>query len=188
MKRVMSILLALVMALSLTTGALAVGDGPSTYEDTSTVTITKEYNVTNEGTTSPAETFQFKIERESVSDAADGITKENMPMPTITESLEFSAGENNNKEITVKLPEYTSVGVYTYKIKETAGETAGVDYDKDAITLKVTVVQQGDELVRVVAIYNGNEKNKTNKPMFTNTYSAGSLNITKTEISILSSK
>lgn len=179
MKKILSTLLATALFLSMSVVAFAAET--ETYSDMETVTITKDYNAVNSETTSPAETFRFTIERTSVTDAAVGVTSENMPIPTIV-SVAYGAGDagsvNKSKDIVVNLPAYTSVGIYTYTIKEIAGTTAGVTYyDKD-ITLKVTVIQDTDGKVRVAAVHTEGE-NEAKSDNFSNEYSAGSLTVTK---------
>ena len=49
----------------------------------------------------------------------------------------------------MNLPEYTSVGVYTYTLKETDNKTAGVTYYSKDIKLVVTVIQGEDGELRV---------------------------------------
>ena len=154
-----------------------------TYEDMESVTITKNYELTNGGTISPAETFHFTIERDDVTDASDGITSANMPMPTIG-TVTYAAGEagsnTKSKLITIDLPTYESVGVYTYIIHEVAGTSAGVTYYGDDILLRVTVIEQ-DGKIRVAAVHTedpeatGDDK----KDSFDNIYSAGELDIHK---------
>ena len=150
-----------------------------------TITITKNYELTNEGTVSPAETFNFTIAANSVTDAAEDVTVANMPMPTIG-SVTYVDGEagsaTKSKTVEIRLPDYTSVGIYTYIIKETAGTTAGVTYYGKDILLKVTVIEQGGK-IRVAAVHteeghSGTGDNK--KDTFANTYEAGTLNVTKT--------
>lgn len=179
MKKLISTLLAAALCLSMSTVAFA--EEPETYQDMDTVTITKDYNATNTGTTSPAETFNFTIERTRVTDAAAGVTAENMPIPTIG-SVAYGAGDagsaNKSKDITVNLPKYTSVGIYTYTIKETAGTTAGVTYYGKDITLKVTVIQDTEGKVRVAAVHTEGE-NEAKSDQFSNEYSAGSLTVAK---------
>lgn len=187
MKKILSTLLALVLSLSLATVAFAEEatptepSTPTTWNDMETVTLVKEYKLTNAGTTSPAETFSFSdLTCTSVTDAAEGVTTSNALVPSIT-SVSYSAGEaggdNAKKNITLTLPTYTSVGIYTYTFTETDGGTAGVTYRSDAITLKVTVIEQNGK-VRVAAIHteaaNGEKSNE-----FVNTYSAGSLAVMK---------
>lgn len=192
MKKLISIVLALMLVFSLATVAFAVDDPstePSTptYSDMSTVTITKNYEATNTGTKSPAETFSFTIERTSVTDAADGVTSANMPLPTIG-SVSYVAGDagnetNKSKNITVTLPAYTSVGIYTYTIKETAGTNAGVTYYGNNIRLVVTVIQDGTNKTRVAAVHTeiptDENANPAKSNAFSNVYSAGTLAVKK---------
>ncbi len=184
MKKFISILLALMLVMSLGTAAFAEGE---TYTDMRTVTITKNYEATNSGTVSPEETFTFTIVARDVTDAAEGVNTGNMPLPTI-EDVTYAAGEagsvNKSKEITITLPEYNSVGIYTYTINENVGTTAGVEYYGENILLKVTVIEQ-DGKVRVAAVhteegFNGNSTDGTKSSKITNIYSAGSLAVTKT--------
>lgn len=182
MKKFVAILLTLMLVLGI--GA-AVAEAPTTYEDMKTITITKNYELTNEGTVSPTETFNFTIAANSVTDAAEDVTVANMPMPTIG-SVTYVDGEagsaTKSKTVEISLPDYTSVGIYTYIIKETAGTTAGVTYYGKDILLKVTVIEQGGK-IRVAAVHteeghSGTGDNK--KDTFANTYEAGTLNVTKT--------
>lgn len=183
--------LALSMMFAMATPAFA-ATSDKTYENMSTVTITKNYKLTNEGTVSPAEEFKFTINPDSVTDAAAGITKDNMPVPTIG-TVSYIAGDAGktgemSKKVTINLPDYTSVGVYTYIIKETAGNTAGVTYYGKDIVLKVTVIEQNGK-IRVAAVHTEDpvdgkydtEKGEGSrkKDDFDNIYSAGDLNVKK---------
>lgn len=182
MKKFVAILLTLMLVLGI--GAAVADEAPATpttYKDMPTVTITKDYELTNEGTVSPAETFNFTIAANSVTDAATGVTKDNMPMPTIG-NVAYAAGEagsaTKSKTVTITLPKYTSVGIYTYIIKETAGTTAGVTYYGNDIKLVVTVINGEDGTIRVAAVHTESEGDKSDK--FANTYSAGTLKVSKT--------
>lgn len=215
MKKLLATMLALVCAVGMSITALAVDGAASTPSDpssttssepeynylpadgTATVTITKDYQLTNAGTVSPAETFSFTIERTSVSDAADGVTVVNMPLPTIG-TVTYAKGEagstTSSKDITVTLPAYTSVGVYTYTIKEVIPTlpTAGVTYRTEDITLVITVVEVNGKKV-VAAVHCETPMDASNKvdnkddviidgtktDTFVNTYSAGNVEITK---------
>lgn len=187
MQKLISLALALVLILSLSTVAFAATDEETTYTDMSTVTLTKEYTLTNAGTTSPAETFNFStLTCTSVTDAADGVTTANAPVPTIA-SVSYAAGEaggaNKTKNITITLPTYTSVGIYTYTFTETDGGTAGVTYRSTPITLVVTVIEQNGK-VRVAAVHTEDECG-TKSGTFNNEYSAGSLSVTKNVTGIM---
>lgn len=193
MKKVISAILAATMVMSMSLTALAdmtvtnkAGDS-ETVTDVSSVTITKNYNATNKNTISPAETFTFTIKADSVTDAASGINKDNMPTPANTDitSAVYAAGdagkENTySKDITVTLPEYSSVGVYTYIINETASDTAGVTYYTGDIKLVVTVLQDESGKLRVAAVHTEDStKNEAKSDEFANVYSAGSLVVKK---------
>lgn len=182
MKKFLSILLALALVLSLGTVAFATGGEPgTTYEDHDKVTLTKNYKLTGTGT-SPAEIFTFEnLTCTSVTDAADNMNTGSAPMPTIG-TVEFEEGAAGNGDemtgtVTITLPTYTSVGIYTYTFNEVNRGTAGVTYRSEPITLKVTVLQGENGLIRVPAIHAETEDGKIDS--FDNTYSAGSLTVEK---------
>lgn len=196
MKKFLSIMLALVMVLSMSTVAFAAeGDDdsssstPTTWTDMTTVTLTKEYKLTNPATTSPAETFSFSaLACTGVTDAGVGsngsvVTASTAPVPTIA-SVNFVAGAagdatNGKQTVTITLPSYDAVGVYTYTFTETDGGTAGVTYRNDAIKLVVTVIEQSGK-VRVAAVHTeGDAEGAQKSDTFDNTYSAGSLSVKK---------
>lgn len=186
MKKLISLALALVLILSLSTVAFAATD-EKTYNDMSTVTLTKQYALTNPGTISPDETFSFSaLTCTNVTDAADGVTTANAPVPTIGD-VSYAAGEaggeNATKNIIITLPTYTSVGIYTYTFSELDGGTAGVAYRSAPITLVVTVIEQSGK-VRVAAVHT-EEANGTKSGTFNNEYSAGSLLVTKNVTGIM---
>ena len=187
MKKILSLALALVLVLSMSTVAFAAEGEETTHKDMSTVTLIKEYKLTNDDTTSPAETFSFSaLHCTDVKDAGVGVTADNAPVPTIV-SVSYKAGEaggeNARKNITITLPTYTSVGIYTYTFTETDGGTAGVTYRSDEITLVVTVIEQ-DGKVRVAAVHTESE-GEAKSGEFNNEYSAGSLSVKKTVTGIM---
>ena len=163
-----------------------------THADMDSVVIKKNYELANEGTFSPAETFSFDIEADNVTDASDDITPENMPMPTIG-TVSYLRGEagstTKTKEIKIDLPKYNSVGVYTYIIHEVAGHSAGVTYYGDAILLRVTVIEQDGKL-RIAAVHTEDPEStgEGKKDDFDNRYSAGELEVHKDVEGIMGNK
>ena len=180
-------LLAGVLSISLAMGvsvmpAFAAQAQDSPYEDMSRVYLTKNYELANTGTISPEETFTFAIEPGTVTDASDGI-KAGDYMPIVGD-VTYAQGEagsaSKTKKIEIKLPEYDSVGVYTYIIHEVAGNSAGVTYYGDAILLRVTVIEQDGKL-RIAAVHTEDPEStgEGKKDDFDNLYSAGELEVHK---------
>ncbi len=188
-------LLAGVLSISLAMGVSvmpAFAASGETYADMDSVVIKKNYELANEGTFSPAETFSFDIEADNVTDASDDITPENMPMPTIG-TVSYLRGEagstTKTKEIKIDLPEYDSVGVYTYIIHEVEGNSAGVTYYGDAILLRVTVIEQDGKL-RIAAVHTEDPEStgEGKKDDFDDRYSAGELEVHKDVEGIMGNK
>lgn len=222
LKKVLAAGLAATMVMGISVPAFAAVEGKdetgkditiTESMDEDKVTITKFYNLYDDEDTdkavSPAEKFLFTIEAASVTDAAEGINKTNMPIPTFgtVENgkgvISFEAGaagsSKNSEELEilfyttedgVKKSIFSSVGIYKYTIKEVSGDTAGVTYyAPKTIELTVTVVQDEKGLIRVAAVHTAEEDPNETKGeststyklgQFSNTYSAGALSISKT--------
>ena len=189
MKKLLSIGLAAMLAFGLATTSFAeeagsdasgAGTGSSTATtptDQETVTIHKVYKLENAGTTSPEETFTLVQYGDGT--VKDGEAKAAPALGTITgATYEEGAAtvRGTTGDITVALPEYTSVGVYEYTLKEVAGKTAGVTYyDKD-IKLVVTVVNDNNGKLRIAAVHT-ESTGETKSDNFPNTYKAGELDV-----------
>ena len=183
MKKFFAILLAMLLVLSMGVSALA----EETTTDQETVTIKKVYQLVGAGS-SPAETFT--LEQVGNGTVKDGDATDAPALGTITGAA-FAEGAATavgaEGQITITLPEYTKVGVYEYTLKEKAGTTAGVTYYGNDIKLIVTVVNGENGKLRIAAVHTestGAEKSDS----FPNTYSAGTLNITKTVTGTLGDK
>lgn len=195
MKKLLSLILSLFMVLGVSTVTFAA----DTYTDEASIDFAKIYKLLNDNVDSPDETFNFTIKNYSVTDSQYTIDGSNGTdiMPSIKPnsfSIHFANGEanlvetteengitfvGNKKTANIKLPTYAHVGIFTYEITETAGSTAGVTYDKTPLYLVVTVSQGENGLVRTTALHYGNPIGNNKVDGITNTYSAGSLAITK---------
>ena len=182
-KRGFAALLALTLALGMSVSAFAV-DGPAATEP---AVAEKDYQLTNKGYESPAETFQFTVEKQSVTDAtnSDGtaVTEEQMPNLTITDvSYEKGgAGSANSKQklvVTTPAADFPSVGIYTYTVTEKKGDTAGVTYSEQELTLIATVYYESDDAKDMKVSYVFRDA-MTKNPDIVNTYSAGFLQVGK---------
>lgn len=187
-------LLAGVLSISLAMGVSvmpAFAASGETYADMDSVVIKKNYELANEGTFSPAETFSFDIEAENVTDASEGIEAANY-LPSVGD-VTYAQGEagsaNKTRQIEIQLPEYDSVGVYTYIIHEVEGNSAGVTYYGDAILLRVTVIEQDGKL-RIAAVHTEDPEStgEGKKDDFDNLYSAGELEVHKDVEGIMGNK
>lgn len=187
-------LLAGVLSISLAMGVSvmpAFAASGETYADMDSVVIKKNYELANEGTFSPAETFSFDIEADNVTDASDDIKAADY-MPSVGD-VTYAQGEagsaSKTKKIEIKLPEYDSVGVYTYIIHEVAGNSAGVTYYGNAILLRVTVIEQDGKL-RIAAVHTEDPEStgEGKKDDFDDLYSAGKLEVHKDVEGIMGNK
>ena len=189
-------LLAGVLSISLAMGvsvmpAFAAQAQDFPHKDMSRVYLTKNYELTNTGTISPEETFTFAIDPGTVTDASEGIeAADYMPIVGDVTYQQGEAGSaNKTRQIEIQLPEYDSVGVYTYIIHEAAGNSAGVTYYGDAILLRVTVIEQDGKL-RIAAVHTEDPEStgEGKKDDFDNRYSAGELEVHKDVEGIMGKK
>lgn len=179
MKKLLTLVMAFVCVFSMSTAAFAAV--PTATEETE-IELEKVYQLLNDDdATSPEETFNFVLTKESVTDSK--YTLDTMPVPAVTAyAINYAAdeatvsGDKNTAVIT--LPSYDCVGIYTYKITETAGTTAGVVYDAKPVYMKVMVIdnENGALEPKVTFHYDTVEGEKKG---FTNTYEAGTLEVGK---------
>lgn len=179
-KRGCTVLLALTLALGMSVSAFAAGEP----------TVKKDYKLANAGTTSPEETFTFEVKAKSMTEAfdEDGNVLDVNDMPALTiDPAHYAGGEagsaNEVQNLTIShMDPFPNVGVYTYTVKETKGNTAGVTYYEKTMKLVVTVAHgDGDALDETYAFYPdaSNATTATKGAAIENTYSAGSLTVTK---------
>lgn len=179
MKKFVAILLTLMLVLGI--GAAVADEAPATpTTDKEIVTIYKSYRNVNDSGISPEETFTLKqVGNGSVK---DGDATSAPALGTITGATfaDYGATTAGTKlGITVELPSYDKVGVYEYTLQEVAGTTAGVAYYDQNIKLVVTVVNgENNNLLCIAGVHTESSGDKSDT--FENTYSAGTLKVSKT--------
>lgn len=177
MKKILAMLLAVMMLLSVASVAMA---------DTTTATIKKNYTLANTDTGSvvPATTFGFEIEAVSIEDGPQGKTVADMPALTATD-VSFTTAEEKEIPITIIPTAFPGAGVYTYKVTEKipadAAKLLGVDYDATTKYLKITIIngESGLELGGTILVKEDGKK-AGKEDSFVNTYKAGMLTVSKT--------
>lgn len=175
-KKLLACLIAAATMFGMGTTAFA---AETAVTDQETVTVKKVYKLTNDKTTSPAETFTLQQVGDGVVKDGDATSVPKLGTITGAKFDEGAATVNGaTGDITVALPTYERVGVYEYTLKEVAGTTAGVTYYGNDIKLVVTVVQSENGKLRVATVHT--ESTGAKSDSFDNTYSAGTLNISKT--------
>lgn len=196
MKKLLAMLLALTLVLSMgvamaedeTGGGEGAGEPTPPVEITS-FTMNKEYQLMNDGTSNPAETFTFDFECFDVLYGSTGTVKN---APTISATVSFDDGEithNPSKHkpfnVSVKDCQWPGVGLYKYHVTEVAGKSAGVTYASNIIDLWLYVANgaEGGYVVKAYTFHeneSGEDKKLGNLNMhFTNQYDAGDLSIRK---------
>lgn len=179
MKKIAAIVFSAMMMLNMGTAVFAEG----TYEDVQDKqpTITKTYQV-NHGT-APAETFTYNFTPVSYKNG-NGETVEGAAIPaiapvTIAFNEAISATTQKTAEVSIDANDY-ELGVYTYKVSETAGKTAGVTYSNENLYLVLTIVRDAQNGKHYVAAlhYENAEGSKTDNDL-TNNYDSNSLTVTK---------
>lgn len=181
MKKLLSVLLAVMLVLSMSIVALAeeesdpVADAPVTSTAT-TFTFAKTYKTTAGATpaTTPDETLSFAVA------AIDG-----NPDTTMISIAPQKVDPNGN--ITVTVPSYSKVGTYNYVVKEKDAGTQGVTYDTNNYRIEVFVYYGSDASKLEVSTTMWNNDEKVNE--ISNTYDlGGALTVTKTVSGNLASK
>lgn len=191
-------------AMMLTMAVPAFAKGPITSDDGITsYTLNKSYQLIGEGQ-APAADFNFTIANTSVTGSEKYKGKTDFPTPSITPSVRYDANKatptgigTGATDIVVDFLKegaliYDSVGQYVYTIAETVPETglAGVDYDQEKVSMKVTVVNDDrtDNGLKIstISFTKNNDKisgkvdgNTNEEAAFINTYTANKLEVIK---------
>lgn len=174
MKKLLSIVIVFTLVLSM--GAVAFAD--TEYLDSEKIEVTKQVILTNPGTVHPAESFTFTVGAGTVTGAAAGVTAPPFSPNTVTIDI-LEGGLLGAEDL--DFPDFTAVGVYTYPITESLGNTAGFTYNQGPNNLKITVINDGEgDFKRVLTLtaYD-DQQNPIKLDAFRNDFSAGNLVISK---------
>ena len=180
MKKLLSLALALIMVLTLSVAVFAADNQEASFNLT--------YKLENADTSNPAETFTFTFTNGQVTDAAAGTVAPSVPDATVSFDAGSATVDGFQKQVSVALGGVTwpSVGIYTYDVTQKAGTTAGVTYSDVTAKLKVTVARDdatGEYYTAFVTLSLADDNNDGQTDVktanFENTYSAGSLSVTK---------
>lgn len=157
------------------------------------VTITKNYKVVgSEEKKAPAETFNFTVTpgatvngAEKTVEKSEATTIPAMAANSDEKTVAFTAlTEDGTGTFTVDVANLniTKPGIYYYTVTETASNTAGVDYAANPMIMVITAgyADDGEDstLSYWVGLHDSTNYNDKNSK-FENTYTAGSLNVTK---------
>lgn len=194
-KKLLALTLVLCMVFCLSSAVFAVTKENGELVDESKITVTKKYTLTNPNTTSPEETFYLQQVGDVTVTESEATTGPALPKLTgegetnYVAKAHFNEGGAGGSDVNfeINLPatgtnegtEFTKVGVYTYKLKEVAGNTAGVTYYGEEFRLVVTVINDNNKL-RIAVVHTEDDETEDKKDDITNAYSAGKLSISKT--------
>ena len=177
MKKILAMLLAVMMLLSVASVAMA-EDATHTAGEAD---FLKKLTLNGDGAVAPSVTFSFSAAFDHATDCVAGTTGPALTIGTAT----FAANDTATKKVAITHEgAFPVVGVYYYNVTETVLGVLGIAGETGLI-LKVTVTN-GDNgaLVENYALYKGENKGDTVE----NTYSAGKLSVTKTVEGALADK
>lgn len=192
LKKLFAGVVAAAMIATMSFPAFATRPTPNVGSD-GLVTITKKYTVTgSEEKKAPAETFTFTVTpgakvngAEKTVEKSEATTIPTMAANSNEKTVAFTAlTEDGTGTFTVDVANLniTKPGMYYYTVTETPSNTAGVDYAAKSMIMVITAGYADDgedsSLSYWAALHDSTNYNDKNSK-FENTYTAGSLNVTK---------
>ena len=192
LKKLFAGVVAAAMIATMSFPAFAARPTPNVGSD-GLVTITKKYTVTgSEEKKAPAETFTFTVTpgakvngAEKTVEKSEATTIPTMAANSNEKTVEFTAlTEDGTGTFTVDVANLniTKPGMYYYTVTETPSNTAGVDYAAKSMIMVITAGYADDgedsSLSYWAALHDSTNYNDKNSK-FENTYTAGSLKVTK---------
>ena len=192
LKKLFAGVVAAAMIATMSFPAFATRPTPNVGSD-GLVTITKKYTVTgSEEKKAPAETFTFTVTpgakvngAEKTVEKSEATTIPTMAANSNEKTVAFTAlAEDGTGTFTVDVANLniTKPGMYYYTVTETPSNTAGVDYAAKSMIMVITAGYADDgedsSLSYWAALHDSTNYNDKNSK-FENTYTAGSLKVTK---------
>ena len=192
LKKLFAGVVAAAMIATMSFPAFATRPAPNVGSD-GLVTITKKYTVTgSEEKKAPAETFTFTVTpgakvngAEKTVEKSEATTIPTMAANSNEKTVAFTAlTEDGTGTFTVDVANLniTKPGMYYYTVTETPRNTAGVDYAAKSMIMVITAGYADDgedsSLSYWAALHDSTNYNDKNSK-FENTYTAGSLKVTK---------
>ena len=192
LKKLFASVVAAAMIATMSFPAFAARPTPNVGSD-GLVTITKKYTVTgSEEKKAPAETFTFTVTpgakvngAEKTVEKSEATTIPTMAANSNEKTVAFTAlTEDGTGTFTVDVANLNikKPGMYYYTVTETPSNTAGVDYAAKSMIMVITAGYADDgedsSLSYWAALHDSTNYNDKNSK-FENTYTAGSLKVTK---------
>lgn len=192
LKKLFAGVVAAAMIATMSFPAFAARPTPNVGSD-GLVTITKKYTVTgSEEKKAPAETFTFTVTpgakvngAEKTVEKSEATTIPTMATNSNEKTVAFTAlTEDETGTFTVDVANLNikKPGMYYYTVTETPSNTAGVDYAAKSMIMVITAGYADDgedsSLSYWAALHDSTNYNDKNSE-FENTYTAGSLKVTK---------
>lgn len=185
-KRLLAGVTALVMAATCT-GATATTAFAATSDKESThkASFTVSYKSTErDGTVVMPVTFRYAMRLESITNAGVGVSEDSVPYASL-ETNEAAFTKSGTQSITVDIPTYYNVGVYTYRIDQIANYGTETMYVDDAPLYMIVTAAYDEEthdLVNYVAFRKGSAtgtKLSEKEVAFENVYRFSGMSVTK---------